>query len=119
MLSADDILKPDELRIEQVKTPEWGGVVCVRELRADERDKMECGWVAIKERNATDSPIGYRAFVVASTVCDASGQMLFVEPEKVYEQLGRKGAAAISRLFNVACRLNLLTKEDEEELVKN
>lgn len=120
MLSVDDILKQDELPLERVPVPEWGGdgEVFITTLRADERDRFETTWIALKEQSG-GANVGFRAFTVATCLCNANGERVFDKPEEAYKQLGRKGGHVMSRLFNAASRLNGLTKADQEELAKN
>ena len=41
LLSRDDILGSDDLRLERVDVPEWNGVLYVRVMTAGERDQFE------------------------------------------------------------------------------
>ena len=120
MLTAEDLLKPDDLPIESVAVPEWGGSgkVFVRSLMADERDAMEEAWSKTKELRG-GGMVGFRAFACAWLLCDEAGKPLFANPEAVYEQLGRKHSKALCRVFDAGSRLNGLTKADQEELAKN
>ena len=59
-----------------------------------------------------------RAKLVALTVVDDKGKRLFRGDADV-NALGRKSAAALQRVFEVAQRLSGLSDEDMEELAKN
>lgn len=116
--TADDTLSP-----EPVKVPEWGGggEVLVAQLNADERDELEAQWGEVRDEEERGL-VGFRAFVAAYCACDASNRRFFKETKAVHESaliIGRRNGRAVNRVFNAACRLNGLLKEDVEALEKN
>ena len=113
-LDRDAILGADDLRIEEVDVPEWGGVVALRELRGSERDSFEEGSMD-KDRNVSMKNV--RARLIALSAVDDDGKRLFSEKDAI--QLGSKSANALNRLFEKACRLSGITDADVEELEKN
>jgi hypothetical protein len=118
MLTAEQLLQPDDLPVEEVRVPEWGGSVHVRTLRADERDDLEQKWLAIRDAQG-GSLTGFRAFLVAFALANPDGTPLFADPSEVYCTIGQKRASAVDRVFEVASRMNGVSKKDEEELEKN
>ena len=119
MLSVADILALDDLPREKVSVPEWGGDVFIRTMRGDERDEFE-GAEALFRKSAGKGPRamrGFRARLLVFTVCDEAGRLLFA-PEQA-AALGQKSSAIVSRLFDVAAKLNGFTQSDVEELEKN
>lgn len=121
MLSLETILAPENLKPRLVKVPEWGGEVYVAALTADQRDEFETEWQRIKDERKQEDNVGFRAFLVASTLCDESNRLLCVngKRESTADALSGKAAGPVSRIFNAACELNGLTKDDVEELEKN
>jgi hypothetical protein len=109
-LTRDQILGADDLPRVEVEVPEWGGSAFVRTMTGTERDRFESEHIKNPHRDI-------RARLVAATLCDEQGNLLF-GPADV-EALGRKGAAALDRVFAVALRLNGIGKADVEELEKN
>ena len=116
MLTKEAILKANDSATEKVEVPEWGGEVCVRVMTAGERDAFEAEIVEQKERNGKLTP-NLRAKLAALCICDEHGKRLFGRGD--VEALAQKSAAALQRVFNVAQRINKITKEDVEELEKN
>ena len=114
VLSKEQILQADDLKRESVATPEWGGVVLLRELRGRERDAFEEGSLDSK-RNV--SMRNMRARLVASSAIDEAGERLFTAKEAT--ELGDKSATALNRLFEVCCRLSGITESDVDALEKN
>ncbi len=107
------ILSADDLAIERVEVPEWGGSVCVRTLTGAERDRFEG---EILRRSEGDIQ-GLKALLVILTACDEEGQPLF---EKVdVEAVRGKNARALERVCEVAQKLNGLTEADVAELAGN
>jgi hypothetical protein len=94
---------------ELVAVPEWGGDVWVRTLSASERDQLEMEWEKSKR-------IHFRARLVYYCACDEQGADLFKQEDIAI--LGAHSTAAITRVCDVAFRLNKFTREDIEELEK-
>lgn len=122
-LDAASILTADDLTIERVHVPEWGGDVFVRAMGGAARDAWEAEQYQLGAGDDEDEgkAVGFlrnlRARLLVRCICDEDGELVFSEGQA--EELGRKSAAAISRLFEVARRLNGITKEDEAELAGN
>src|SRR5262245_8777867 len=101
LLSRDDIRSADDLRAEVVDVPEWGGAVRVRMLSGAEADAFEAGRL---DRQGKPDLDNFRAAMVAECVVDDEGRRLFTPADA--EWLGRKGVAALDRVFQAASRLN-------------
>lgn len=124
ILTKQQILDADDLQVETVEVPEWGGEVFVRGLSGTERDAWEQSIIDMKQAAARRNGAGldydfanFRAKLVARCIVDEDGQRLFGESE--IGLLGRKSAAALDRVFTVAQRLSGLSSQDVEELTKN
>ena len=118
MLPRDFFLQPDALKPGKVYVSEWNDTVYVAQLTADERDQLEDVWQQIKG----DTNVGFRAFVVAFTLCDEKNVRYFMDVDAVRASmaaLGKKNAGPVVKVFNVACAKNGLTKSDVDELEKN
>jgi hypothetical protein len=132
LLSHDQILAAQDIETEDVKVPEWADPatgadeVRVKGLTGEERDSFEAA--CMMERPAYDAkgkPIrgrtemarnlaNTRAKLVARSVVDEQGERLFTDHDVAV--LGKKSAAALDRVFEVAGRLSGLSDEDIEEL---
>lgn len=123
MLTRDQILKCNDIQIEKVSVPEWGGDVFVRSLTGSERDWLEASTVVDKivgKGKKSDREIdmsNFRAKIVSLATCDKDGTAIFTKDDVL--ELSKKSAAALQRVFEVAQRLSGLTKEDADELLKN
>lgn len=104
-LSQQNILDAADLPLERVHVPEWGGDVFLRSMDARDRDAFDA---ALHAQGGDGYPSNFRASVVAATLCDEHGARLFRDDQA--ELLGRKSATAVTRLFDVAARLNGLTQ---------
>ena len=116
-LTRDAILKVDDLPFEDVEVSEWGGTVRVRGLTGAERDAFEAEMVELRGKKARFNMQNFRAKLVVRSVVDRQGERLFSHQDA--EPLGKKSAAALQRVFEVAQRLSGLTDTDVEELVGN
>ncbi len=117
LLTRDDILKAQDLPVEEIEVREWGGLVRVRGLTGAERDAFEQSIVERQGKKARMNLRNVRAKLVALCVVDEQGNRLFTDDD--VEALGRKSAAALDRIFEVAQRLSGLTPADVEELLGN
>ncbi|MFJ9027562.1 hypothetical protein ACIRQP_03400 [Streptomyces sp. NPDC102274] len=119
-LSAEQILTADDLAIEDVPVPEWGGTVRVKGMSGKERDRFEAGFVgADMKQAAKDKALeNYRARIAAACLVDAKGDRMFRSAAEV-ARLSEKSAEALQRVVDVANRLSGLTEDDVEELTGN
>jgi hypothetical protein len=124
LLTAAEILGADDLPKELVECPEWGGHLYIRTFMGRERDAWEQSLMAKPEKMNGKTPKGIetdlvnaRANLVARVACDESGAALFTLEQM--DALGNKSAKALGRCFDVASRLNGLSNEDMDEIVKN
>ena len=117
MLTRDDILAKDDLPVERVSVPEWGGHVYVRTLSARERDAFEAAQLIQGKRRVRLDLQDVRARFAALVICDQHGKPLFTHHD--IPKLTSKSAAALNRIYEAGQRLNGMTDEDFEELAKN
>ena len=111
-LTIADILRADDIEIEPVPCPEWGGTVYVRTITADMRDRLETQF------NGREDRIGIRAAMVAASLCTEAGEFLNPTPAEV-AALGTKSAKPVDRVADVVLRLNKVSDEEIERLAKN
>lgn len=113
-LSADDILKADDLPTEDVDVPEWGGIVRVRGLTGTERDRFEFKMAAARN---DPSKVQVRAEVVGRCIIDGDGKRLFTDRQ--IDALGDKSGAALDRIFDVVRELSGMGDEAVEEAAQD
>jgi len=123
LLGRKQLLEKEKLTIEKVDLGN-GDFVYVTQMTARARDKWEQslikktydkkGQIASIEQVLDD----YRSKLAVFTVCDESGVLIF-EPGD-YNQLSINiSASKLEKIINVAQKLNAITEQDKEELVKN
>jgi len=116
ILSRDDILKAEDIKVELVEVPEWGGSVHVKGMTGAERDQFESSIVQQRGKNHSVNMVNIRAKLASQTICDESGKRLFTDAD--VKALGAKSAVALQRVFDIAQRLSGITSEDVDELAK-
>lgn len=116
LLDRAAIFASDDHILERVDVPEWGGFVYCKTLGGAERDDFEQEHLDEKG-NRKSRVANIRANLVARTVCDGDGNLLF-GPGDV-KALGKKNAKPLDRLFEVAMRLSGLSDKDIEDLAGN
>ena len=122
-LSRNSLLQKEEL--EKVKVDLGKGEsVYVRQMTGRERDNFEQS--LIKEKKDTkgnvisyDRALGdFRAKLAVVTVCDEEGKALFLPDD--YSLLSQNmSAKRLELIVNAAQKLNAISEEDKEVLVKN
>ena len=117
VLKRDDVLQADDIKIELVPVPEWGGEVYVKGMMGAERDKFEGSLIVSPGKSQQMNMTNIRAKVASLTICDEKGKRLFNEND--VQALSQKSAAALQRVFVVAQRLSRITNDDVEELSEN
>lgn len=117
LLTRDQILGAKDIQCELVSVPEWGGDVWVYGLTARQRDLYEAGSITIKDGKAEPSLEDARARLAVLAIRDEKGSRMFNDLEIRF--LAEKSAAALDRIYDVACRLSGIRKEDMDGLEKN
>lgn len=117
VLGREDILQADDVVIEKVEVPEWGGAVCVRGLTGSERDAFEESIFITSGKSTKVNFKDARAKLLVKAICDESGAPLFSKGD--IENLGAKSASALQRVWEKARDLSGLSDEDVDELVGN
>jgi hypothetical protein len=114
VLDRNAILKAQDLGLEMVHVPEWGGDVYVRGMNGAERDKFERSIVVERNGGREINTANIRAKLASMTICDEAGVKLFSQDD--VDALGQKSAAALQRVFVVAQRLSGIGEEAVREL---
>jgi hypothetical protein len=117
LLSKNEIFAADDRVFEDVEVPEWGGTVRVRGLNGTERDAYEASMEKVVNGKPVRDMRNFRARLVALAAVNEDGSSLFEQNEVA--ALAKRSGAALSRLFDVACRLSGITDEDVEALEGN
>jgi len=123
LLNREMLLQRDELQIEKVELTK--GYVYVREMTGKEKDTWEKSLMKQKPSGNKNRPIdyevdieGFRAKLAVVTVCDADGVLLF-KPQDVQTLNSMMSASNLDKIITVAQRLNRISEEDKEEILKN
>lgn len=109
LLTREAIVQAQDLKSEDVAVPEWGGSVRVRMLTGTERDALGRSMFGA---DGKPSMAGYDVKLVARCMIGEDGLPLF-GPDEV-EQLGTKSAAALTRVYEVAERINSMSSASVE-----
>lgn len=111
-LTREAILEANDLRLEKVHVPEWGGDVWLRVMTGTERDNFER---SVMKNGKLDS-LNIRAKFAALVIVGEDGSRLFNDRDVT--ALGGKSAAALDRVLEAGQRLNGFSDEDVAELGK-
>lgn len=117
MLTKEAILGADDLHRERVEVPEWGGEVYVRGLMGHELIPFEKVITDFRDKKPGITSSDVKTSLLVLCLCNEAGEPLFTQDDA--PALSRKHGGAITRLWNVALRLNGLGDETEQELLGN
>lgn len=120
LLNRENLLKKEKLEIEKVDLGK-GDHVFVRQMTGRERDKFEQS--LIKENKNVEggyekSLDDFRAKLAVVTLCDEQGAPL-LQPGDYPTLSQMMSAARLEKIVNIAQKLNKISEEDKENLVKN
>lgn len=115
-LTAAQILAADDIKIEEVEIPEWGGKVYVRTLTGRERDAFEASTVS--EEGVAVQLRNLRARFAAIVCCNEEGERLF-PTDQAESALGSKSSVPLDRIWDAGRALNRMDEDSIEELAKN
>lgn len=91
----------------------WGEDAFIRIMTGTERDRFEAS-VFVDGKVSKEK---FRAKVLVRTLADDAGARLFTDEE--VDTLSEMDGRELNRLYDIASKENGLTKDDEDELVKN
>lgn len=117
LLTRDAILGASDIKTEDVKVPEWGGVVRVKGLTAAQRDQVEAKVTSTKGKDFNLNLVGMRAHMASLAIVDENGKPVFTAGD--IKALGEKSGAALDRVFEAVTRLSGMSDNDIDELTKN
>ena len=118
ILTRQDIVAAQDIETETVDVPEWNGAVIVRMMSGADRDQFEQSLTTVRADGRREANLtNMRSKLVAMCLIDEEGRALF-GPDEI-DDLAKKSAAAIERVFIVAQRLNGLAPDDIGEARKN
>lgn len=101
------ILAADDVKLEKISVPEWGGDVYLKVLSGTERDQFEESYSEQKLKN-------FRVRFLLMTLCDENAARLFGDGDAAL--LGKKSAIVIGRLFEKGWALNAFREADVDAL---
>jgi hypothetical protein len=121
-LDKSALLQKEKLQVEKVKLGE-DDFVYVTQMTGHGRDEFELSHLKKtedKKGNTTYEQVmsDFRAKLAVATVCDEEGVLLF-EPKDYILLSQNMSAAKLEKIVNVAQRLNAISEQDKEALVKN
>jgi len=117
LLTKEQILNADDITFEEIDVPEWSGTVRLKVMSGSERDSYEAAIYEIKGKDVRLNRDDMRAKLLARTLIDENGNRLF--PDAEIRMLGKKSSKALDRLYEVAQRINGLSREAVEDAEKN
>jgi len=114
VLTREAILGADDLPVEDVAVPEWGGTVRIRTMTGTERDAFESALIGTGGKDKSANLRNLRARFASLVIVDDDNSRMF--DERDIKELGKKSASALDRVLTAGQRLNGLSREDVDEL---
>lgn len=113
-LNKEQILSADDLQIEEMEIPEWGGTIYIRVMTGTERNLFVQD-IYTSEDKEDEVDLSIRFKLCAATIVNSKGERLFSESE--IETLSNKSFIVLDRIYRKAEILNCI--DDAEKIVKN
>lgn len=101
------ILAANDIKVEKVSIPEWGGDYFIRVISGADRDSFE-------ESYADQKMKSFRVRFLVLSLCDESGDRIFTDADTA--ELSKKSAVVINRVFEAAWKANAFTQEAVDAL---
>ena len=121
ILNAESILAVQDMQLEKVDVPEWGGEVYIKSLTGAERDAFEqtlyTEKIVMGRKQIVQDMDNARAKFLVMCICDEKGNLLFNKAQAI--ELGKKSANVLSRLFEIARNKNGMSDQDLMAAIKN
>ena len=114
LLTAEQLKSPPSLVTEDVHMPEFGGDVRVKQWSGAEYDV----WANFVSAQNNDSRL-FRASVIAATVVDEVGNLVLDMNGSLSLITDKWPAPAVTRVYEVAARLNAIGNKALEDAEKN
>jgi hypothetical protein len=117
------LLAKQDFKIVKVEF-EDGNFVHVREMSGHERDTFEQSLIKkVKDKKGTvvsyeQATDDFRAKLAVCTICDETGALILT-PIDVSILSNNMGAKKLETIINEAQKLNKISEEDKEEIIKN
>jgi hypothetical protein len=122
-LNREVLLSKEVLKIEKVDL-DGGDFVFVTQMTGRERDNFEQSLIKkLRDKKGTVTGFeqvteDFRAKLAVCTVCDEQGVLIFEKND--WSTLSQNiSAARLEKIVNAAQKLNAISEEDKENLVKN
>lgn len=118
LLSREGLLAKEKLKVERVNLNETD-YVFVRQMTGRERDIFERSLYTMDRENKVTTRLeDFRAKLAVCTLCDDQGKLL-LQPNDYTILSQNMSASRLEKIVNAAQKLNAITEEDKEALVKN
>lgn len=118
--SLDDILAVEDISDVEVYMPMWGMWVLLRPMKGDEYERWEASTrkmngKGVEVRNSEN----LRTKMIAKCLIEReSGQRMLRSKEQI-AKFSQKSTAAIQLLWDECCKINGLSKSDQEKIEEN
>lgn len=111
LINRDEIIRTNDSKPIEVEVPEWGGKVLIGAVSGENRERWE------KEAKKEPQPNHIRALMVAFSIVDQQGKLIFTE--KDVEFLNKKNWKALDRIYDAAIEYNLIGEKQIVAEAKN
>lgn len=101
------ILAANDIKVEKIAIPEWGGDYYIRIISGADRDAFEDAYADQKMKS-------FRVRFLVLSLCDEAGERIFADADVA--ELSKKSAVVINRVFEAAWKANAFTQEAVDAL---
>jgi hypothetical protein len=113
-LTKDQILQADDRPTQTVNVPEWGGEVIIKTMTGAERSRYDAGNRRLQDDSYVVDLENLPAKLLSRCLIGDDGEPLFTVAE-----LNQRSAKVLTRLFEVATKMNGLSPDSADEAGKD
>lgn len=117
-LSKEQILSSDDIKLEVINIPEWGGDLYIKVMSGEEKEGFETFFLDEDgNRKKEHDTSGLRATLAVWTICNGKGELLFDKSD--IPALAKKSSTALDVVWDKSAKLNKILESEIEKLVGN
>ncbi len=113
MLSVQEIINSNDVKITKLEVKEWNGEIGLKEMNGSQREKFEN--ILAKNTDKNGRMVDFtnlRSTLLIQVICDEDGKCLFTRDSM--SKLNEKNAEVLNYIFEKALTLNGLDKTSKD-----
>lgn len=116
-LSKEDIFQVEDISVETMEVPEWGGTIRLKPMTGAEKEGFEAEFQKRQQGENKINTRGFRGWLISRSVVNEDGELLFSKGD--IAELSKKSAKVLEDVFEKCLEVNGIGQDAVEEIEKN